>query len=61
LRTLNDARALILALPDDRRHEPHWQYVEEMLTAAIQGRGAFVIGAFNAQLKRALKADGLIL
>jgi hypothetical protein len=32
-----------------------------MLTAATEGRGAFVIGKFNAQLKRALKADGLIL
>jgi hypothetical protein len=61
LRTLGDARALILALPEDRRHQRHWEYVEEMLTAAIQGRGAFVIGAFNAQLKRALKTDGLIL
>jgi hypothetical protein len=60
LRTLSDARALILALPEDRRHHGHWEYVEEMLTGAIQGRGAFVIGAFNAQLKRALKADGLI-
>jgi hypothetical protein len=60
LRTLADARALNHALPEDRRRGPHWQYVEEMLTEAIQGRGRFVIGAFNAQLKRALKAEGLI-
>jgi hypothetical protein len=32
-----------------------------MLTAAAEGRGPFVIGAVNAQLKRALNADGLIL
>ena len=35
--------------------------MEEMLTAATEGRGAFVIAAFNAQFKRALKADELIL
>jgi hypothetical protein len=61
LRTLSDARALILALPEERHHHGHWEYVEEMLRAAKLRRGAFAIGAFNAQLKRALKADGLIL
>ena len=60
LRTLGDARNLIDALPEDRRHHPHWEYLEQMLTDAMQAKGGFVVGAFNAQLKRALKAEGLI-
>jgi hypothetical protein len=59
LKTLADARALILALPESHRADSHWDHAAELLTAAAQGKPAFV-NQFSIQLKRALKAEGLI-
>jgi hypothetical protein len=45
--------------PSRRRDNPHWEYADKLLTAAIQD-GGIRYAAFNSQLKRALKGEGLI-
>jgi hypothetical protein len=59
LKTLADARALITEKPERRRDNPHWEYADKLLTVAIQD-GGIRYAAFTSQLKRALKAEGLI-
>jgi len=56
LKTLADARALILTLPVRHQAKQHWEYASELLMAAAQG-DAFFIREFFAQLKRALKEE----
>jgi hypothetical protein len=59
LKTLSDARALILALPKDQQGNPYWEYASELLTAAAQGDRQYMKGCVD-HLKRVLRADGLI-
>jgi hypothetical protein len=59
IRTLSDARDVILTLPERRYDKPHWEYAAELLTTAARGGGAKV-AAFNSQLELALEAEGLI-
>jgi hypothetical protein len=56
--TLSEARVLILSLPDLHQSNPHWQYAAEMLLLASGSKSA--IDDAEAQLTRALKAEGLI-
>jgi hypothetical protein len=58
LRTLSDARTLILGLAGSR-HRPTWAYaVELLLQAAETGKRADVTDAW-AQISRAAYAEGL--
>jgi hypothetical protein len=58
LKTLSDARALILGLAESRQHRPTWAYaVELLLQAADTGKPDHVKDAW-AQVARAAKADG---
>jgi hypothetical protein len=59
LKTLADARALILALPEGHQADSLWGHAAELLTAAAQSKPTFV-NQFSVQLKRALKAEGPI-
>jgi hypothetical protein len=59
IRTLSDARDLIVTLPERRYDKPHWEYAAELLTTAARGGGAKV-DAFNSRLELALEAEGLI-
>ena len=59
LKTLSDARALILGLAESRQHRPTWAYaVELLLQAAETGKRADVADAW-AQISRAAYAEGL--
>jgi hypothetical protein len=59
LRTLSDARALILGLAESRQHRPTWAYaVELLLHAAETGKRDDLNDAW-AQISRAAYAEGL--
>ena len=59
LRTLSDARALVLSLAESRQHRPTWAYaVELLLQAAETGNREDVKDAW-AQVSRAAYAEGL--
>ena len=59
LRTLSDARALILGVAESRQHRPTWAYaVELFLQAAETGKRADVTDAW-AHISRAAYAEGL--
>jgi hypothetical protein len=47
-----------MSLPDLHQSNPHWQYAAEMLLLASGSKSA--IDDAQAQLTRALKAEGLI-
>lgn len=57
LRTLKDAGALALRLPEMIRHAPKWVYaVELLMEAARTGKKADIVEAWH-QVCRAAKAD----
>jgi hypothetical protein len=56
--TLSEARVLVLSLPAPHQANQHWQQAVEMLTLAAESKSA--IDEAQAQLLRALKAEGLI-
>jgi hypothetical protein len=60
LATLADAHALMMALPDRRQRDPHWQYAGELLQKAASRDGGFALAQAHAQLPRALKSEGLL-
>jgi hypothetical protein len=59
LKTLSDARALILGLAESRQHRPTWAYaVELLLQAAETGKRTDIADAW-AQISRAVHTEGL--
>ncbi len=58
LRTLNDAAALILSLPESRQRSNEWQCAVPLLVAAADSDAA--LWSAQAQLDVALRAEGLI-
>jgi hypothetical protein len=60
LRTLKDAGALVLRLPEMIQHAPKWVYATELLMeAARTGKKTDVTDAWH-QVWRAAKTDGFI-
>jgi hypothetical protein len=59
LKTLADARRLILSLPKQQQDATSWQFVSELLTAASRGDRRYM-KEFVDQLKRVLAADALL-
>jgi hypothetical protein len=59
LKTLSDARDMILGLPEDRQRAPHWLHAGELLLYAVENDKEAVDDA-RMQLSRALHRDGLI-
>jgi hypothetical protein len=58
LRTLNDAAALILSLPECRQRSEEWQCAVQLLVAAADAQGNLLMA--QAQLGVALETEGLI-
>jgi hypothetical protein len=59
LKTLSDARDMILGLPEDQQRAPHWLHAGELLLYAAENDKEAVDDA-RMQLSRALHRDGLI-
>jgi hypothetical protein len=58
LTSLDEARAFMLALPEQRQMAPYWQYAAELLLkAATRSSKDATLDAW-AQLRRALMAEG---
>jgi hypothetical protein len=60
LKTLRDARLLILALPEMHQRDAHWRYATELLLVAADKKEKYTTMDARSQLIRALKAEGLI-
>jgi hypothetical protein len=58
LATLGDAADLIIALPESRRFQTHWQQVAEALLEAASAKSVSA-GEVRWQLAIALRAEGL--
>jgi hypothetical protein len=58
MRTLNDAAALILSLPDRHQRSEVWQLAVPCLAAAADSENS--LSEAQAMLTSALKAEGLI-
>ena len=58
--SLDDARRLMLSLPESNRRAYHWQSAGELLQVAACRDGRFAFAQAKAQLPRALEAEGLI-
>ena len=59
IRSLADARGIILALPEGHLADAHWQHAAELLLTAARSAKA-PLASFEDQLAVALKAEGLI-
>jgi hypothetical protein len=61
LKSVADARAFMLALPERRQMASHWQYAAELLWRAAAPRSSkeATLHAW-AQLRRALIAEGML-
>ncbi|SED39770.1 hypothetical protein SAMN05444161_3119 [Rhizobiales bacterium GAS191] len=60
LTSLDDARALMLALPEGRQIAPYWQYAAELLLRAADRSSKDTALEAWAQLRRALVAEGML-
>jgi hypothetical protein len=58
--SLDDARRLMLSLPESNRRAYHWRSAGELLQMATCREGRFAFAQATAQLPRALEAEGLI-
>jgi hypothetical protein len=58
--TLDDARHLMLALPERHQSRPPWQYAAELLLAAADRQEKYSTMDARAQLTRALTVEGLL-
>jgi hypothetical protein len=58
IKSLADARALMSALPDEKRESSHWRYATDILARAASSPS--VIDDALSQTLTALKADGLV-
>jgi hypothetical protein len=61
VRTLGDARDLVLSLPAPHQQNPHWRYASELLFKAADRGEKYAVMDARAQMARALKAEGLLL
>jgi hypothetical protein len=59
LKTLADARDMIVGLPEGQQRAPYWQYAAELLVYAAE-KEKEAIDDVRAQLMRALYRDGLM-
>jgi hypothetical protein len=57
---LGQARELMLALPERHQPRPFWQYAAELLIDAAESSNPASVGDAQAQLSRALAAEGLL-
>jgi hypothetical protein len=57
LKTLSDAREMILGLVEGQQRAPHWQHAAELLLYAAENEKE-AIDDVRAQLMRALYRDG---
>jgi hypothetical protein len=61
LEMLSDVQAFILALPQQRQAEDHWQYAAHLLTKARRPMATeFVIDLLAKQLALALETERLV-
>jgi hypothetical protein len=60
LNTLEEARRLMLALPEPHQVRPPWQYAAELLLAAADRNEKYSTMDARAQLSRALTVEGLL-
>jgi hypothetical protein len=60
IKTLDDARALMLLLPERHQSRPPWQYAAELLVAAADRNEKYSTMDARAQLTRALTVEGLL-
>ena len=58
--SLDDARRLMLSLPESKLRAVHWEYAGDLLQKAACRDGRFAFAQAIAQLPRALEAEGLI-
>jgi hypothetical protein len=58
IKSLGDARAMMLTLPHDQRESPHWRHATEIVARAASSPS--VIDDALSQTLTALKADGLV-
>jgi hypothetical protein len=58
--SLDDARRLMLSLPESKLRTVHWEYAGDLLQKAACRDGRFALAQAIAQLPRALEAEGLI-
>jgi hypothetical protein len=58
--SLDDARRLMLSLPEPNLRAYHWQSTADLLLKAACHDGRFTLARALAQLPRALEAEGLI-
>jgi hypothetical protein len=61
IRTLGDARDLVLSLPAPHQQNAHWRYAYELLLKAAGAAEKYAVMDARAQTARALKAEGLLL
>jgi hypothetical protein len=60
VKSLDDARTLILALPELHQRNPHWQYAGELVLSAAARKQRHATLNARDQLTRALHAEGLL-
>jgi hypothetical protein len=60
LKTLGDARDIILALPEQDRRLPQWQSLAGLLSGASQSTNAKLISIASDRLRDALTAFGVV-
>ena len=58
--TLGQARVLLVSLPEDSQREPFWLCAAELLRDAANTGAQRAIDDAQAQMLRALKAEGLV-
>jgi hypothetical protein len=58
--TLEQARELMLALPERHQSRPFWQYAAELLIEAAERGDRASVDDAASQLSRALAAEGLV-
>jgi uncharacterized protein HemY len=60
IRSLEEARSLMLTLPQLHQQNAHWQYASELLISAADRNEKYSTMDARAQLSRALTAEGLL-
>lgn len=60
IKSLQDARRLMLTLPTPHQNRPPWQYAAELLIAAADRNEKYATTDARAQFTRALSVEGLL-
>jgi hypothetical protein len=60
IKTLADARAVILSLPEHQQRRPYWEYAGQLLMDAVESDEPAAMDEAYRQLVRALSADRMM-